>query len=127
MSTLDRYVSVPLHQLAHCRTGDKGDISNISAIAWNSTCYSVLKNELTEARVAAWFADREPLRVTRYDLPELEAFNFVIEGVLDGGVNNALNLDAHGKALSFHLLDILVSVPSEMLDALSHVVLTENA
>lgn len=126
MSELDRYVSVPLHRLAHCRTGDKGDISNISVIAWNSACYFALQNELTEARVSAWFADREPLRVTRYDLPQLEAFNFVIEGVLDGGVNNALNLDAHGKALSFHLLDIPVSIPQDMLDALVHIALPES-
>lgn len=125
MSKPDRDARVPLHQLAHSRTGDKGDISNISVIAWNSTCYSILENELTEARVAAWFADRQPLRVTRYDLPALEAFNLVIEGVLDGGVNNALNLDAHGKALSFHLLDMPVSIPQDMLDALPHLALPE--
>ncbi|WP_019937007.1 hypothetical protein [Bordetella sp. FB-8] len=106
--------SVPLYRLAHSRTGDKGDISNISLIAWDAECYQVLLAEVTEARVAQWFAYRKPVRVTRYVLPGLQAMNFVLEGVLDGGVNSALNLDAHGKSLSFHLLAQQVAVPAEL-------------
>jgi hypothetical protein len=70
----------------------------------------VLEAQATEARVAAWFAYRHPRRVTRYLLPTLHAMNFVLEGVLDGGVNDALNLDTHGKSLSFRLLDMTVEV-----------------
>ena len=77
--------NVPLYRLAHSRTGDKGDISNISLIAWDAECYEVLLAEATEARVAQWFAYRKPTRVTRYLLPGLQAMNFVLEGVLDGG------------------------------------------
>jgi hypothetical protein len=103
-------ISVPLYRLAHSRSGDKGDISNLSLIAWDPECYEVLAAQVTEARVADWFAYRRPTRVTRYALPTLHAMNFVLEGVLDGGVNDALNLDTHGKSLSFRLLDMTVEV-----------------
>lgn len=107
-------VEVPLYRLAHSRSGDKGDISNLSLIGWDDECHAVLLEQVTEARVAQWFAYRRPTRVTRYVLPGLSAMNFVLEGVLDGGVNDALNLDAHGKSLSFHLLDLPVTVPAAL-------------
>lgn len=107
-------VNVPLYRLAHSRSGDKGNISNLSLIAWDPECYDVLVQHVTEARVAEWFAYRHPTRVTRYDLPSLHAMNFVLEGVLDGGVNDALNLDTHGKSLSFHLLDLPVPVDADL-------------
>ena len=107
-------VSVPLYRLAHSRSGDKGDISNLSLIAWDPECYAVIVDQVTEARVAQWFSYRHPTRVTRYVIPSLEAMNFVLEGVLDGGVNDALNLDTHGKSLSFHLLDLQVDVSAEL-------------
>ncbi|MBO9356767.1 hypothetical protein GG851_22480 [Bordetella petrii] len=105
---------VPLYRLAHSRSGDKGDISNLSLIAWDPDCYTLLADQVTEARVAEWFAYRRPTRVTRYLIPSLHAMNFVLEGVLDGGVNDALNLDTHGKSLSFHLLDLRVDVAPEL-------------
>lgn len=107
-------LAVPLYRLAHGRTGDKGNISNISVIAWQDELFPLLMEQLTEAAVSDWFAPRMPTRVTRYALPRIAAMNFVIEGVLDGGVNDALNLDAHGKALSFHLLEFPVLVPPEL-------------
>jgi len=107
-------VRVPLYRLAHSRSGDKGDISNLSLIAWDPDCYAVLASQVTDARVAQWFGYRHPTRVTRYLIPTLHAMNFVLEGVLDGGVNDALNLDTHGKSLSFHLLDLPVEVPPEL-------------
>jgi len=111
-------VEVPLYRLAHSRSGDKGDTSNLSLVAWNAECYAVLVQQVTEARVAEWFGYRQPRRVTRYLLPGLEAMNLVLEGVLDGGVNDALNLDAHGKSLSFHLLDLPVTVPAALAGTL---------
>lgn len=116
--TLSNRVQVPLYRLAHGRTGDKGDISNISVIAWDETLFPLLEEQLSETAVADWFAYRKPTRVTRYLLPTIAAMNFVIEGVLDGGVNDALNLDSHGKALSFHLLDFPVSVPAGLASRL---------
>lgn len=105
---------VPLYRLAHSRSGDKGNISNLSLIAWDPECYAVLEAQVTESRVADWFAYRHPTRVTRYLLPTLHAMNFVLDGVLDGGVNDALNLDTHGKSLSFRLLDLTVEVSAEL-------------
>ena len=104
-------VLVPLHRLAHGRTGDKGNRSNISVIAYRAEYYPVLVAEVTEGRVAQVFAHRKPTRVTRYLLPKLHAMNFVIDDVLDGGVNSALNLDTHGKSLAFMLLDLAIPVP----------------
>ncbi len=99
-------LTVPLYRLAHGRTGDKGNRSNISVIAWHPALWDVLVAQVTEAAVARQFALRQPSRVARYLLPNLHAMNFVLDDVLDGGVNDALNLDSHGKALSFLLLDL---------------------
>jgi hypothetical protein len=107
-------VELPLYQLAHGRAGDKGNTSNISVIAWDSACFALLIEQLTEARVAQWFGYRHPTKVTRHVLPKLEAMNFVLEGVLDGGVNDALNLDTHGKGLSFWMLDLPITVPTAL-------------
>ena len=106
--------TVPLREIAHGRTGDKGDRSNISVIAYRPEAYDTLVREVTEDRVAALFAHRKPRAVKRYLLPKLGALNFVIDDVLDGGVNNALNLDAHGKSLVFLLLQLPVEVREEM-------------
>ena len=101
-----------LYQLAHARTGDKGNRVNISLIAYDPRDYQLLVEHVTEQRVAAHFSHRAPSRVVRYLLPKIGAMNFVIDDVLDGGVNDSLNLDMHGKALSFHLLTLKVPVPA---------------
>ena len=106
--------TVPLYRAAHGRTGDKGNRSNISVIAWHPALWPTLVEQVSEARVAAQFAHRRPSRVMRYLLPNLGAMNFVLDDVLDGGVNDALNLDSHGKALAFLLLDIDVVVPEAL-------------
>lgn len=103
-----------LHRLAHGRTGDKGDRSNISVIAWHPAFWPHLVEQLTEHAVAQQFADRRPTVVTRHLLPKLQAMNFVLDHVLDGGVNDSLNLDSHGKALSYLLLDIEIDLPDEL-------------
>lgn len=106
--------TVPLYRLAHGRTGDKGNRSNISVIAWHPELWSLLLEQATPEAVAAHFAHRAPTRVQRFVLERLQALNFVLDDVLDGGVNDALNLDAHGKALSFWLLDMPVAVPAAL-------------
>lgn len=105
-------VAVPLRELAHGRTGDKGDRCSISVIAYRPEHWPLLVEQVTEEAVAQRFSHRRPRQVRRYLLPRLAAMNFVIDGVLDGGVNDSLNLDTHGKALSFLLLEIPVLVPS---------------
>ena len=96
--------SIPLYQIAHARTGDKGNRSNISVIAYRPEDFSILLRELTTEKVREHFSFRNPSAVQRYELPELYALNFVIDDVLDGGVNLSLNLDSHGKSLSYWLL-----------------------
>ena len=107
-------ITVPLYRLAHSRTGDKGNRSNISVIAWHPALWDVLVDQVTEAAVARQFALRRPRQVTRYLLPQLQAMNIVLDDVLDGGVNDSLNLDSHGKALSYLLLDLPVEVPAAL-------------
>ena len=108
-----------LYQLAHARTGDKGNKVNISLIAYRAEDYPMLVKQVTEERVRVHFAHRKPTKVTRYLLPKLAAMNFVLDDVLDGGVNDSLNLDMHGKALSFHLLTLTVDASAGVAAASS--------
>ena len=103
-----------LHALAHARAGDKGDRLNISLIAYAPELYSLLRDAVTETVVQELFAHRRPTAVKRYLLPKLAAMNFVLDGVLDGGVTQALNLDSHGKTLSFHLLGLKIAVRDDL-------------
>jgi hypothetical protein len=102
--------TVMLHSIAHARTGDKGNRSSISLIAYEPAHWPVLVAQVTEERVAQLFAFRRPSAVKRYLLPKLHAMNFVIDDVLDGGVNGSLNLDSHGKTLS----GLLLTLPIEL-------------
>ena len=101
-----------LYQFAHARTGDKGNKVNISVIAYRAEDFHWLVEQVTSERVSAHFLHRKPSKVTRYLLPNLAAMNFILDDVLDGGVNDSLNLDMHGKALSFHLLTLIVDAPN---------------
>lgn len=107
-------VEVSLHRVAHGRAGDKGNRLNVSVMPYDPAAYPFLAEQLTEARVLAAFAHRGAKRVKRYDLPLLPAFNFVIDDVLEGGVNGSLNLDGHGKSNSFLLLAVTVKVPEQL-------------
>jgi hypothetical protein len=97
---------VKLREIAHSRSGDKGNISNISVIAYDEKDYPLLKAQVTSARVKALFAGIVAGEVTRYELPNLGALNFVMQRALGGGVTRSLALDAHGKSLSSALLDL---------------------
>ena len=101
--------AVPLHHFAHARTGDKGNRLNVSLILHDPADWDLLTREVTEARVHALFAHRGASGVRRYLVPQLYAMNFVIEDALEGGVNTALCLDAHGKTLSYLLLGMDIS------------------
>jgi len=101
---------IPLYQLAHARTGDKGNRSNISVIAYRAEDFPILLRELTTERVKDHFSFRKPSVVKRYELENLKALNFVIDDFLDGGVNLSLNLDSHGKSLSYWLLAMEIDV-----------------
>ena len=111
----EQFTRVLLHRIAHARTGDKGNHSNISLFAYEPQYFDIIREQITEARVAELFAARNPTSVRRYELPRLHGFNFVLENVLDGGVNDSLNLDMHGKSLSFLLLTLEVLLPRNLL------------
>jgi len=97
-----------LRQLAHCRSGDKGDTSNLCVIAYRSKDYARLKSALTPERVKAHLAHLVAGSVVRHELPQLAALNFVMSGALGGGVTRSLALDAHGKCLGFALMDLTI-------------------
>jgi hypothetical protein len=97
-----------LYNLAHSRSGDKGNLSTISVIAYKDEDYPMLVQRLTAARVLEWFAPVGATKVDRYELPNLCALNFVLENTLGGGVTRSLALDTHGKSLSGLLLEIEV-------------------
>ena len=109
---------LPLHAIAHGRAGDKGNVSNISLIAYLPEAYDFIKAEVTEAKVETLFSHLGAGAVTRYELPNLNAFNFVIQDALDGGVNASRSLDRHGKTLSFILLSrLILQVPINLVPA----------
>lgn len=98
-----------LWEIAHSRTGDKGNISNVSLIAYDIKDFELLKQKVTAEVVKKWFKDIVKGEVIRYELPQLGAMNFVMYDALGGGVTRSLALDKHGKSLSSYLLDIEIN------------------
>jgi hypothetical protein len=95
-----------LREIAHSRTGDKGDISNISVIAYRIEDYEKIREQLTVEKVGKWFENIVQGEIVRYELPKLGALNFVMYKALGGGVTRSLSIDMHGKSLSSALLGI---------------------
>lgn len=103
--------TVTLHEIAHSRAGDKGNRLNMSLMPYKPEHYALIGEQITADRVLALFTHRGATSCTRYDLPGLHAYNFVVDEVLEGGVNGSLNLDGHGKTNSFRLLSLTVELP----------------
>jgi hypothetical protein len=103
-------MKVPLSQIAHTRSGDKGDTCNIGVIALNERDYPVLLREVTAERVKAHFGDRVRGDVERFELPNLGALNFLLHGSLGGGGTVSLRTDAQGKTFGAALLAMQVEV-----------------
>ena len=95
-----------LRDIAHARTGDKGDICNISLVVFDPRDYARLVERVTPERVREHFAGIVQGDITRFELPHLGALNFVMTRALRGGVTRSLALDAHGKSLSSLLLTL---------------------
>ena len=95
-----------LWEIAHSRTGDKGNISNISLIAYYAKNFEMLKEKVTAEKVKEHFKGIVKGEVVRYELPNISALNFVMYAALGGGVTRSLSVDMHGKGLSSYLLDM---------------------
>ena len=99
-------MTLRVYDLAHCRAGDKGNTSNISVICYDAKDWPFLRDVLTPERVLRAFSHFAGGPVRRYELPNLKAFNFVIENALGGGVTISLAQDIHGKSLSSAMLGV---------------------
>lgn len=95
-----------LRELAHARSGDKGNISNIAVIVYKLEDYRFLEENLSAEKVKEFFGDRVRGRVERYRIPQLGALNFVMHDALGGGVTRSLAIDPHGKCLAMVLLEM---------------------
>ena len=104
---------IELFYLAHSRTGDKGDSQTMSLIPYRAEDYALIERQVTTEAVKTHFGKLTRGSVTRYALPNLGAFNFVLEETLQGGVNDSLNLDTHGKSRSAVLLAMMIEVPED--------------
>lgn len=97
-----------LKEIAHSRTGDKGNISIISVIAYKEEEYPLIKEKVTVERLKEYFKDIVHGQITRYEIDTIGALNFVMEDALDGGVTRSLAIDMHGKTLGSALLEMEV-------------------
>ncbi|MBM7573045.1 hypothetical protein [Aquibacillus albus] len=102
-----------LREVAHSRTGDKGDISNISLIVYDMEDYEMIKQQVTTEKVRDWFTEIVFGEVQRFEIPSLGALNFVMKRALGGGVTRSLSLDMHGKSLGFALLEMEIEFDKE--------------
>jgi hypothetical protein len=106
-------MKIQLARIAHARSGDKGDISNIGIIAYKPEHYQILVREVTADRVKAHFKELVKGKVDRYELPNLNALNFVMHEALDGGGTISLRTDAQGKTLGAALLRMEIELDDE--------------
>jgi hypothetical protein len=102
---------IRIHDIAHARAGDKGDISNISVWVYDPKDYPLLKKELTAERLKAAYPRLLRGDIRRYALDQLHGLNFVLHDSLEGGVNASLNLDSHGKSFSYLILGMEIDGP----------------
>jgi hypothetical protein len=108
-------MTIPLSRIAHARSGDKGDTSNIGVIAFDARHYPALVREVTAERVKQFFAEMVKGSVERFELPNLSALNFLLHEALGGGGTLSLRTDAQGKTLGAALLRMNVEVTDEEL------------
>ena len=108
-------MTIRLSDIAHARSGDKGDISNVGLIAKDNRYFPILVREVTAERVKAHFGSLVQGTVTRYELPNLDALNFVMEKALDGGGTISLRTDAQGKTHGAALLTMQIEADADEL------------
>lgn len=107
----------PLREIAFARSGDKGNSANIAVFGRTPEAYAWLRDHLTAAIVEDYFRPLGVGPVARYDVPNLEALNFVLPHVLGGGGSRSLRVDAQGKTLGMALLELRMIIPPPVLNA----------
>ena len=105
--------TLPLYAMAHARSGDKGDGSNVGILAYDDGSFALLREQLTAERVKRHFAGIVLGEVERYELPNLRALNFILHDSLGGGGSSSLKTDAQGKTHGMALLRLEVEVPDD--------------
>jgi hypothetical protein len=105
--------TILLGQIAHARSGDKGNHANIGVVAYTAAGFAFLQRELTAQRVAEFFAGLGTTKVDRYELPKVGALNFVLYDALAGGASQSLRIDSQGKLLGTDILDLPLPAPSK--------------
>ena len=111
-------MTIKLQQIAHARSGDKGNHANIGVIAYTAAGYEFLSQMLTADRVADYFAGLRPRQVDRFELPRIWALNFVLYDVLAGGASQSLRIDTQGKLLSTAIGDLALPEPDDLVSML---------
>jgi len=106
--------TIRVGDIAHARSGDKGNHANIGVMAFTDEGFRYLGQVLTEARVAEYFLPLRPMEVRRYELPGIGAYNFVLSNVLGGGASRSLRTDSQGKTLSLALLELRIPAPQNL-------------
>jgi hypothetical protein len=100
----------PLYEIAHARSGDKGELTTVSLFLYEESLFASVEQQVTAAAVKRHFAHIAKGDVERYELPQLAALHFVLYGTRPGGVAAALDFDAHGKSLSWYLLEMVIDL-----------------
>jgi hypothetical protein len=106
--------TITLGQVAHARSGDKGNHTNIGVAAYTAAGFEFLKRELTAQRVGDFFDSLSPTRVERFELPKLFAFNFLLYNALAGGASQSLRIDTQGKLLGTAILELSLPRPENL-------------
>lgn len=103
--------TVSLREIAYSRSGDKGDIINVSVIAYDADHWDVIREQVTIDVVRDLYGTLVTGDIARYELPGTHALNFVMHGALGGGISTSLRVDGHGKSLQSHILQARVTLP----------------
>lgn len=104
--------NIRLGDIAHARSGDKGNHANVAVLAYTQTGFAWLRKHLTADGVAAYFSALGPSRVERFEAPNVLGLNFVLYDVLAGGASRSLRIDSQGKALGLALLQMELPRPA---------------
>src|SRR5262249_38233481 len=106
---------IPLSTIAHGRSGDKGNHTNVAVIAYTDAGFAWLRDHLSAEVVARYFAPLKPSKVVRYEAANLNAFNFILYDVLAGGASRSLRSDTQGKTLALALLQMPIDEPPNLV------------